>query len=92
MHQKADKAEVEESSEEENNNNQSPLRQIYNFLFVGKAPVWTALATVMMMVFSGLLLRVTNIANQISVSTQRAVLSPNGPSIIKQNAPDGKSL
>jgi len=92
VHREPNETEIEESGESEDANDQGLMRNIYNFLFAGKAPFWTALATVMMMVFSGLLLNVTKIANQINVESQRASLSATGPSIIKRNSPDGKKL
>jgi hypothetical protein len=68
------------------------MRHIINFFFTGKTSQWTAFATVMMMVFSGLLWHVSDVANETNRETQRAMLSSSGPIIQKVNMPDGKTL
>jgi hypothetical protein len=92
MDRKPDQDEIEENGEEEDQADDSFFGKMFNFLFTGKAPVWTALATVMMMIFSGLLLRVTNVANEINMATQRATLSAAGPNFQKIPNLDGKTI
>lgn len=66
------------------------MSKLYDLAFSGRAAAWTAFATVMMMVFTGLLWHVNQIATETSIATQRAVLSTSGPSLQKVNTPDGK--
>ena len=66
------------------------MKWFWNTFFVGKAAAWTALSTVVLMVFSGLLWRVNDKANETSVATQRAFISFSGPAFAKDT--EGKKL
>ena len=61
-----------------------------NRFFFSKSGAWNALFTLVLMVFSGLLWRVSNKANETSIASQRAFLSFSGPALAK-NA-DGRKL
>ena len=66
------------------------MRWIWNGLLVNRAPAWTAAATIVLVIFSGLLWKVSDKANETSVITQRAFLNFSGP--IFQKKIDGKKL
>src|SRR5579863_10467509 len=68
------------------------VQQFYNFVFRGKAAVWTAIFTCVLAVFSYLLWQVSDSANRLAIATEAATLSSAGPGIIKQANPDGKTL
>lgn len=55
--------------------------QIWNKYVVGKEAAWTALFTAALVLFTGLLWRVSNRQNEIAVSSQRAFLTFNGPNV-----------
>lgn len=54
-----------------------------NRFFIGKSGAWTAVFTLLLTVFSALLYRVSDKANETSVATQRAFVSFLGPVFVK---------
>lgn len=62
----------------------------WNTFFANRAPAWTASATLVLMVFSGLLWKVSDKANETSTVTQRAFVNFSGPGLEKDV--DGKNL
>src|SRR5579863_2569316 len=65
----------------------------YRKMFVGKASAWTAVFTLVLCVFSYLLWQANNIANQTSITTQRAFINFGGTFMEKvfANPQDPKS-
>jgi hypothetical protein len=59
------------------------MKWFWNTFFANRAAAWTALATVALTIFSGLLWKVSDRANETSIISQRAFLTNNGPAIIK---------
>jgi hypothetical protein len=68
---------VRQSSQNENSEDKSMLKK---FLDAG---AWTAVFTGVLMIFSGLLLKVSNKANETSIATQRAFVNFSGPGFTK---------
>jgi hypothetical protein len=68
----------------------TPGTWFWNTFFAGKAPAWSAAATVVLVVFTCLLWKVSERANETSIATQRAFISFTGPGFTKDV--DGKSL
>jgi hypothetical protein len=66
------------------------MKWFWNTFFAGRAPAWTAISTVVLMFFSGLLWKVSDKANETSIVTQRAFISFSGPVLAKNT--DGKKL
>jgi hypothetical protein len=60
------------------------VRKVYELVFENRAAAWTAIFTCALVVFSGLLWKVTSDANETSVQTQRAFVSYSGLQIIKE--------
>lgn len=54
------------------------MKWLWNTFFANRAPAWTAFSTVVLMVFSGLLWKVSDRANETSIVTQRAFLTNSG--------------
>jgi hypothetical protein len=69
---------IEEGRLGENGRDQNPMRKFWNVLFSGKAAAWAAFSAVVMMVFTGLLWRVNDRANETSVAAQRAFITHSG--------------
>src|SRR3989442_10894459 len=85
-----DAASIAKSRYSENTENQSMFKKFLNKFFFGKAGAWTAIFTFIVSVFSGLLWRVSDKANETSIVTQRAFLNFSGPALAKEAA--GKKL
>jgi hypothetical protein len=67
------------------------MRQwIWDTFFANRASAWTAAATVVLMIFSGLLWLVNQKANETNVATQRAFITFSGPGYAKDV--NGKAL
>jgi hypothetical protein len=58
------------------------MNWLWNTFFANRAPVWTAAATVVLVVFSGLLWKVSDRTNETSITSQRAFISFSGPYIV----------
>lgn len=55
------------------------MRWIWNSFFANKAPAWSAAATIVMMIFSGLLWQANRRSNDADVMSQRAFINFVGP-------------
>jgi hypothetical protein len=82
----------ESHGEQETNGDTGIMSQIYDKLFKGKAAAWTAAFTAVLAVFSYLLLKISDSANQLSIATQAASVSSIGPAVVKVPNLDGKTL
>ena len=78
-----DATRVEQGGSGESAEEQNMSGQLWNKFFVGKAAVWTAVFTLVLCIFSGLLWKVNDKANDTSISTQRAFISFGGPVLVK---------
>lgn len=65
--------------------------RIWNTFFANKAPAWTATATIVMMIFSGLLWKANSRANDAAIMSQRAFITFTGPGMVP-NTQDKKFL
>lgn len=72
-------AQEAETADNEKAQEDNPMNWIWNTFFANRAAAWTALSTIVLCVFSGLLYKVSEQANETSVVSQRAFLSPSGP-------------
>lgn len=82
MPSEEDSAQIEETSGGENEKGKS-MRWLWSTFFANRAPAWTAGATIVLMVFSGLLWKVSDRANETSVASERAFVSFSGPVFVK---------
>ncbi|MGB8579807.1 MAG: hypothetical protein WCD47_03235 [Candidatus Sulfotelmatobacter sp.] len=90
--QESDEEKDEHTGDPEEENFNPMLTQIYDFLFRDKAAAWTAIFTCVLAIFSYLLWKVSDSANDVSVATQAASVSSIGPGLQKIANPDGKTL
>jgi hypothetical protein len=58
------------------------MKRIYDFLFEGKAAMWTALFTCALAVFSFLLWKVSRDASDATMATQRAFISASDSNLV----------
>lgn len=66
------------------------LEKLFNKFFRGRAGTWTAIFTLVLTIFSGLLWRVSDKANETSIVTKRAFINFSGPVFAKDT--DGVKL
>lgn len=74
---------IGETTQSESNQAPSPTNLSLTKVFYGKAGAWTAFFTFVLVVFSGLLWKVNDKANETSVASQRAFVNFGGPVIVK---------
>src|SRR6266852_4833384 len=73
-----DRAEVATSRQDENGEDQNMHKWFWNTFFADRASAWTAASTVALVIFSGLLWKVSDRANETSIVAQRAFLTNSG--------------
>ena len=78
--------------EQETEEDTNIIGKLYDKAFRDKAAAWTAAFTMVLAVFTYLLWKVSNDANQLSIVTQAASVSSIGPGVVKLPNPDGKTL
>jgi hypothetical protein len=92
MGSETDTEQGERGAQGKQNNDSGGIQNLLKVLFEGRAGMWTALSTVVMCVFSGLLWHISSPTDDVNRATQRATLNPSGPVWQRVNSPDGKSL
>src|ERR1700688_1459739 len=78
-----DGAQIENAGEGESDKEPNGMGWIWRTFFVNRAVAWTALSTVVLGIFSGLLWRVNDKANETSIATQRPFVNFSGPGFAK---------